>query len=139
MIINGPRKAYLQGAMNWGGFQGWFFTVYLFILGEAAHDSWVHDAVEQHGEGVDGKAPVSLVLVNHGQNLLIGGLHGLYGVLQRRQGGLDRVVQRAEGRRRDKWKNDVRRQGADGVREECFQGGMWENQSLISGGKSMLH
>ncbi len=70
--------------------------LYLFILGKAAHDSWVHDAVEQHGKGVDGKAPISLVLVNHGQNLLIGGLHGLYGVLQWRQGGLYRAVQRSE-------------------------------------------
>lgn len=62
--------------------------VYLFILGEAAHHSWVHDAIKQHGEGVDGKAPVSLILVNHGKNLLIGGFHGLYGILQWRQGSL---------------------------------------------------
>ena len=63
-------------------------TVYLFILGKATHDSRVHDAVEQHGEGVDGKAHVGLILVNHGQNLLIGGLHGLNGILQWRQGSL---------------------------------------------------
>lgn len=69
------------------------FTVYLFILGKAAHDSWIHDAIEQHGERVDGEAPVSLVLVDHGQDLLIGGLHGLYGVLQRRQGGLYREAE----------------------------------------------
>lgn len=61
---------------------------YLLILGEAAHHSWVHDAVEQHGEWVDGKAPVRLVLVDHGQNLLVGRLHGLNGILQRGQGGL---------------------------------------------------
>lgn len=66
-------------------------TVYLLILGEAAHHSWVHDAIEQHGEWVDGKAPVRLVLVDHGQNLLVGGLHGLDGILQRGQGGLHRT------------------------------------------------
>lgn len=75
-----------------------FFAVYLFILGKAAHDSWIDNAIEQHGEGVDGKAPVGLVLVNHGQDLLICGLHGLYGILQWRQGGLDRE---AEGRREE--------------------------------------
>ena len=46
--------------------------IYLFVFGKAAHDSRVHNTIEQHGEGVDGKAPVSLVLVYHGQNLLIG-------------------------------------------------------------------
>lgn len=66
-------------------------TVYLLILGKAAHHSWVHDAIEQHGEWVDGKAPVRLVLVDHGQNLLVGGLHGLDGILQRGQGGLHRT------------------------------------------------
>ena len=60
----------------------------LLVIGEAAHDGGVHDAVEQHGEGVDRKAPVGLVLVDQGEDLLIGGLHGLYGVLQRTQGSL---------------------------------------------------
>ncbi len=31
---------------------------YLLIISKAAHDSWVHDAVEEHREGVDGKAGV---------------------------------------------------------------------------------
>lgn len=59
--------------------------VYLFIFGKATHDSRVHDAIEQHGQRVDGKALICLILVDHGQNLLIGALHGLDGVLQRRQ------------------------------------------------------
>lgn len=90
MVTNWPGKVYLQGALNWGAFWGRVFPVYLFILSKAAHHSWVHDAVKQHGEGVDGKAPVGLVLINHGQDLLIGGFHGLYGILQWRQSGLDR-------------------------------------------------
>lgn len=76
--------------------------VYLFVLGKAAHDGRVDNAVEQHGEGVDGKAPVGLVLVDHGQNLLIGGLHGLDGVLQWRQGGLDSRSRGKKGRGRMK-------------------------------------
>lgn len=75
-------------------------AVYLLVLGEAAHHSWVHDAVEQHGQWVDGEAPVRLVLVDHGQNLLIGGLHGLDGVLQRGQGGLHGEAASKDDRRK---------------------------------------
>lgn len=61
---------------------------YLFIFGKATHDCRVHDAIEQHGERVDGKATVCLVLVDHDQNLLIGEVHGFNGILQWGQGRL---------------------------------------------------
>ena len=97
--------------------------LYLLILCKAAHHSRVHDAVEQHGERVDGKAPVRLVLVYHRQNLLIGGLHGLYGVLQRRQGGLDREWQEEQsegGEGREKIRRKETAEERDGFQK------MWE-------------
>lgn len=61
---------------------------HLLILGEASHDSRVHDPVEEHGERVDGEAFITLVLVYHHQDLLIGCGHGLDGILQRTNCGL---------------------------------------------------
>lgn len=55
---------------------------YLLVVGEAAHDGGVHDAVEQHGQGVDGQVGVIQVLLHHVIDLIIGQLHGLNGVFQ---------------------------------------------------------
>lgn len=54
----------------------------LLVLGEAPHDSGVHDAIEQHGEGVDGKVGIIQVTLHHVADLLIGQLHRLHGILQ---------------------------------------------------------
>lgn len=56
---------------------------HLLVIGESAHDRRVHNAVEKHREGVDGKRGVIEVTLNHVVDLLIGHLHGLHGVLQR--------------------------------------------------------
>lgn len=56
---------------------------YLLVVGEAAHDGRVHDAVEQHGQRVDGQVGVVEVPLHHVADLLVGQLHGLHGVLQR--------------------------------------------------------
>lgn len=56
---------------------------HLLVVGEAAHDGGVHDAVEQHGQGVDGQVGVVEVLLHHVVDLVVGQLHGLDGVLQR--------------------------------------------------------
>lgn len=55
---------------------------YLLIISKAAHDSWVHDAVEEHREGVDGKAGVVKVALDHVADFLIGQLHGFHSVLK---------------------------------------------------------
>lgn len=60
-----------------------FHVDYLFIVGEASHDSWVHNPVQQHGEWVYGKVGVVEVPLHHAADLLIGQLHRLHGVLQR--------------------------------------------------------
>lgn len=67
----------------------------LFVVCEAPHDSWVHDAVQEHGERVDGQAGVIQVLLHHAVDLVICQLHGLDGVLQ----GADFHLQ-GEGRAR---------------------------------------
>lgn len=59
-----------------------FYVNYLLIVGKASHDSWVHNPVEQHGEGVDGKVGVVEMPLHHAADLLIGQLHRLHGVLQ---------------------------------------------------------
>lgn len=56
---------------------------YLLVVGETSHHSWVHDPVQQHGQGVDGKVGVVEVPLHHAADLLIGQLHRLQGVLQR--------------------------------------------------------
>lgn len=56
---------------------------HLLILGKASHDCGVHDSIEEHREGVDGEALITLVLVYHHQDLLVGCGHGLNGILQR--------------------------------------------------------
>lgn len=55
----------------------------LFVIRKAAHDSGVHDAIEEHGQRVDGEAGVVQVLLYHAVQLVVGQLHGLDGVLQR--------------------------------------------------------
>ena len=55
----------------------------LLVVGEAAHDGGVNDAAEHHGQRVDGQRAVAGLLLHEVTQLLIGHLHGLYGVLQR--------------------------------------------------------
>lgn len=55
----------------------------LLVVGEAAHDGGVNDAAEHHGQRVDGQRAVAGLLLHQVTQLLIGHLHGLYGVLQR--------------------------------------------------------
>lgn len=57
--------------------------LYLLIISESSHDRRVHDAVEKHREGVDGKRGVTEVTLNHVVDFLIGQLHGLHGVFYR--------------------------------------------------------
>ena len=66
------------------------------VLGEATHDSRVHNAIEQHGEWVDGQAGVILVPVDLAHNFLIRFHHGLNGVFQ---GGDDALYPGREGRK----------------------------------------
>ena len=54
----------------------------LLVVGETAHDGWVHYAVEQHGEGIDRKVGVILVSLHNAGDLLIGQLHCFHCVLQ---------------------------------------------------------
>ena len=54
----------------------------LFVIRKASHDGGVHDAVQEHGEGVDGEAGVVQVLLHHAVYLVVRQLHGLDGVLQ---------------------------------------------------------
>lgn len=61
---------------------------HLLVLGEPSHDSRVHDPIQEHGKWVNGKAVVTLVLVYHHQDLLIGCGHGFNGILQRANCGL---------------------------------------------------
>lgn len=61
-------------------FRSW---TYLFIVGESPHDSWVHNAIEQHGERVYREGMVPGMLLYTVANPLIGQLHGFYGILQR--------------------------------------------------------
>jgi hypothetical protein len=73
--------------------RGWTWGIsskvpYLLILGEASHDSRVHDPIEEHGERVDGEAFITLVLVYHHQDLLVDCGHSLDGILQRTNCGL---------------------------------------------------
>lgn len=58
-------------------------TPNLLIVGEAAHDSWVNDAAEQHGQRVDGQRAIACLLLHEVTQLFISHLHGLYGVRQR--------------------------------------------------------
>lgn len=55
----------------------------LLVVGEAAHDSGVNDAAEHHGQRVDGQRAIAGLLLHEVTQLLIGHLHGLYGILQR--------------------------------------------------------
>lgn len=69
---------------EWVGGRGISFkVVYLLVFGEASHDSRVHDPIEEHGERVDWEAFITLVLVYHHQDLLVGCGHGFDGILQR--------------------------------------------------------
>lgn len=70
---------------------------HLLILGEPSHDSGVHDPVQEHRERVNGEAFITLVLVDHHQNLLVGCGHGFDGVLQRANCGL--LKMRSSGRK----------------------------------------
>lgn len=56
---------------------------HLLVVGEAAHDSGVDDAVERHGQRVDGERAVAGLLLHQVAQLLVGLLHRLHGVLQR--------------------------------------------------------
>lgn len=56
---------------------------HLFIVSKATHHSGVHNAIEQHGQGVDGKVGVIEMALDHVVDLLIGQLHGFHGILQR--------------------------------------------------------
>lgn len=58
-------------------------AAHLLIVGVAPHDSRVHDATEQHGEGMHGEGPVPGMLLDTVADLLIGELHGFNGILQR--------------------------------------------------------
>lgn len=79
---------------GWGGgrCRGWGEqedrSPHLLVLGEPSHDSGVHNPVQEHGERVNGEAFVTLVLVDHHQDLLIGCGHGFDGVLQGANCGL---------------------------------------------------
>lgn len=64
---------------------------HLLVLGEPPHDGRVHDAVQEHGQGVNGEAFVTLILVYHHQDLLVGRGHGFDGVLQRANCGLLKI------------------------------------------------
>jgi hypothetical protein len=57
--------------------------IYLFVVGESPHDSWVHYAAEQHGERVHRERMVPGVLLHAVADPLVGQLHGFYGILQR--------------------------------------------------------
>lgn len=70
-------------------------NTHLLILGEATHDSRIHNAVEQHREGVDGLSLITLVLIYHGKDFLIGVPHRLYSVLQRTYGCLIEKLMRS--------------------------------------------
>lgn len=61
---------------------------HLLVLGKASHDCRVHDPIKKHREWVDGKALITLVLVYHHQDLLIGRGHGFNSILQRTNCGL---------------------------------------------------
>lgn len=54
----------------------------LLIIGKATHDSGIHNAIEEHGQGVDRQARVIQVLLDHAADLVIGQLHRLDGILQ---------------------------------------------------------
>lgn len=56
---------------------------YLFVVGESPHDSWVHNAAEQHGEWVHRQGMVPGMLLDTVADPLVGQLHGFYGILQR--------------------------------------------------------
>lgn len=55
----------------------------LLVVGKAAHDGGVDDAVEHHGQRVDRQRAVAGLLLHQVAQLLVGLLHGLDGVLQR--------------------------------------------------------
>lgn len=55
---------------------------YLLIVGKTPHDGRVHNPIQQHGEGIDGKVGVVKMPLHHAADLLIGQLHGFHGVLQ---------------------------------------------------------
>lgn len=79
-----PNQAECPSGIKQGWAQGISSKVpHLLILGEAPHDSRVHDPVEEHGERVDGEVFITLVLVYHHQDLLVGCGHGFDGILQR--------------------------------------------------------
>lgn len=59
-----------------------FHADYLLIVGKTSHDSWVHNPIHQHGEGIDGEVGVGDMSLHHAAELLIGQLHRFYGVLQ---------------------------------------------------------
>lgn len=59
------------------------FRRYLLVVGEASHDGGVHDAVEQHRQGVDGEVGVVEMLLHHIIDLIVGQLHGFDGIFQR--------------------------------------------------------
>lgn len=79
-----PNQSNCPSGIKQGRAQGISSKVsHLLILGKASHDSRVHDAIEEHGKRVDGKAFITLVLVYHHQDLLVGCGHGFNGILQR--------------------------------------------------------
>lgn len=45
---------------------------YLFVVSEPAHDRGIHNAIEEHGEGVDGKVWVIKMALDHVVDLFIG-------------------------------------------------------------------
>lgn len=57
-------------------------VAYLLVVGKTSHDGWVHDPVQQHGEGVDGQVGIVEMPLHHAADLLIGQLHRFHGVLQ---------------------------------------------------------
>lgn len=54
----------------------------LFIVGKAAHDRRVHNPVEHHRERMNGERAVTGLSLDQITQLLIGQLHGFYGVVQ---------------------------------------------------------
>lgn len=55
----------------------------LLIVGKSTHDRGVDDAAEHHGQRVDGQRAIAGLLLHQVTELLVGHLHGFYGVLQR--------------------------------------------------------
>jgi len=63
--------------------QNYCHVDYLLIVGETSHNSRVHNPIQQHGEGADGKVGIVEMPLHHAADLLIGQLHRFHGDLQR--------------------------------------------------------